>query len=530
MNEIPPIPFIQYPQFQSSDLVFCLQISTLSGYFPGPFSGKSFIPISDIPFHYSTKSDALIQCSKFLFESEVCEKFLETKPENWNRLILHHSNRRPFQFLLDLSNSFPHEFTPKWFSSKEKSEEGLKKDLCLHPCEALIHQLFHSEIQKVLNQQTEWNTYHRLPVLYILLSARINQEKRIISNYSSNLSWRDQWKNILLSLSRINQPFGYRVAILLGCDLVHDFEGQIARKIINIILETSLQNHYCLTDSNLREVIFFVLKSFSQDLLEKEHICWESTPLLDFRQFLANLLYYHFSQSKMQEKELQNNMSCNFDKLIKNILFHIEEKNLDFDTQTLIEKQKSINDSIRSDIHEAFNIAEKIKSSTQKQGYFSFLSQTTQLSILYQDSTLDFYFKSHHQPLQDLISSCDQMIKFYNNKKFAFNALNTLHKEFPEIDRNNLSFDEFAQFQIHISYLSPIISAIKLFTPFFVPLSSHIFNHSFSSDPLLLNTFSSSDAHDFNLLVEEHKGNFIVELFRLKTFQVIQLILFVIMK
>jgi hypothetical protein len=506
----PSLSFIQFPHFFPSDLISCIQFSTTSGSFNGPFHNiPNFSKLNSSP-RVSSIREALIICSQILFDEKHSKKLSETDPKEWSKIQFPSSNGKLFQQLCEISNNFPPEYFPKWFPTKETSGEELKRELCEHPGQALVHQFFSFEFQQVFNQQKEWNLNQRLSVLYVLLRARILQEEKYFRDPSptriQHFSWKEQWKSVLLSIPRNSNLFGYRVSILLGSDLVDDLEAKIARKMLNQIINIPLQVQEYLQETNLHQLIFSAMKSFSQNLLENSSVSWDSTPLLNIPQFLMYYIYLHFSRTSHYNSMFQHNLSQSFGNLTSDIINKINSLRNPFNTQELIKKNDEIVQSINSDIDKAKDIAKNIVDSISgsKRVYSN---QITQLSILYNDGTLDFYFKNHSDQLQNLKRNCNEILQHCNPKEYKQHQkiCQDILEEYPEFSLN-FQYSHFTcdPLKVSISNIHQLNKCIKKIIPFFLPLNPMIFNQP-SLPPIICNGSStSSNVDEFNILVGEH--------------------------
>jgi hypothetical protein len=167
------LTFLKFPTFKATDCDSCRGYSTHSGSFPGRFNDETWTQTQDI--------------LKF---SELCQSY----------------------------NS------PQWLISPDANDCDIKEVLRFRLREGLTLQKFLMEFRSAFNEQRRlWENGHCLSVLFILLRGRAIQEEQI--TYISKSSWKSRWTSILLSVPAAKlrrKPFGYRVALLLGCELVND--------------------------------------------------------------------------------------------------------------------------------------------------------------------------------------------------------------------------------------------------------------------------------------------------------------------
>jgi hypothetical protein len=92
------------------------------------------------------------------------------------------------------------------------------------------------------------------------------------------------------------KPFGFRVAILLECDLIDDLDSVISRKIFNYLIALPTDFQQTLNHTHLQKYLFDEMENYLKLILEKEHPPIQSTSLLDvstfFRIICLSMLYF----------------------------------------------------------------------------------------------------------------------------------------------------------------------------------------------------------------------------------------------
>jgi hypothetical protein len=248
------------------------------------------------------------------------------------------------------------------------------------------------------------------------------------------------------------------------------------------------------------------MKSLSEHLLEEEHVSWNSIALLDLSKFLSNYLYQHFHHKLTLEiSSYRNNLIVKFDELISDIIQVINHQSISFNYEQLKEKQNIIYKLINSDISHISELASDIIKSIQNTYSFD---QVPRLSILYDDSTLDFYFQHNSEYLNSLISVCHDFLNFLKTENFknSYKICNFLVSQFVKFDVNDWFKLNHEIINITPDNINLIFKYIQDFIPFFIPLNSKIFNQITFSNHLYSNkSISLSGVNKFNILFGEHQ-------------------------
>ncbi|KAA6391797.1 MAG: hypothetical protein EZS28_012676 [Streblomastix strix] len=266
-----------------------------------------------------------------------------------------------------------------------------------------------------------------------------------------------------------NKPFGYRIANLLGCNLIEDNEAQIARSVINTILHISNTSQNILDDFGLDKPIFLSIKEYVERLLVEEIVPLETTPLIDIQTALA------FGNQ-------------------------IAQWIVDAGQKLIIKAQNSFNDAIE--------VAKMIK--LERSGLFFY---SLRLRCLCEDNRLDGYFSEQESSafnnLQDI---CKKFMEYYQqtvDESFA-QAYDNFKRQFPNIEifskqrGQNSLFREGMIIGVKIvpQQIRSIIPAILMFIPLFAPID---FNRTrnLRIDPTIIvrNEDQSIIGKDFNALI-----------------------------
>jgi hypothetical protein len=94
-------------------------------------------------------------------------------------------------------------------------------------------------IRRLINEKC--SGHHRMSILFVLLRARSRQEESPTARYSicqQTSRWQSRMRSMLLdvNLHREKRRYSYRIANLLGCELIDDPEAHIARLAFDQIL------------------------------------------------------------------------------------------------------------------------------------------------------------------------------------------------------------------------------------------------------------------------------------------------------
>jgi hypothetical protein len=205
-------------------------------------------------------------------------------------------------------------------------------------------------------------------------------------------------------------------------------------------------------------------------------------------------------------------MSQKFSQLISNILQVNEKEPFLPNTHFLIEKQINITNSINNDISKAYEFANTINNSIPR--FFRNFRKPPVISYLYKDNTLDKYFKSHPDFLDNLKLSCDYFLNTYNNNSFQNNFqicnylistignLSSIYNFQPKFEISNIFCNSFISNIVNSYNICEIVEFTKEFLPFFISLNPQVFNQiPYSSSLHLQESLFILSSNNFNILL-----------------------------
>ncbi|KAA6381216.1 MAG: hypothetical protein EZS28_023257, partial [Streblomastix strix] len=536
------IKFIQFPTLQPIDLLSCIQLTTSSGTFSGPLVQTLQYNHQNIEnFEPLNEKEALLKCAELLKGKDLRKQLEKKEIQQWNALIPYDQTDQILRRLVKISEEIKQQqFQPKWLIDPDSDIETLKLELSKNPGQGIAYQKYPTEYKQALIAKNEWENKRRLPILFILLGifARNEEMQQEYQINNHNFSWEDRFHSILLQLDRKNQPFEYRIALLLGCELIKDIETQIARSVISTILRNSNPSRKILEQSGLDNPILLSIKKYVEKLLEIEKVPLETTPLIDLHTAFVYLILKELEEGKKKEQielEEKNNRNRNlFIVALQDLIIDIQkwliqkerEKNNKSKKQSnsnpikkeedLIEKTQWIKDAGQKIIEKAQNsyedaleVARMIK--LERSGYFS--TGPFRLYCICKDDKLDEYFSEYaYLPYRNLEDKSKQFIvNFSKSSDDPFTlACDDFKRQFPDIENlsrqrsENSLFRERVTKQVKIIpyQIRYIIPAIKQFIPLFVPLSQEQTRLiPIDYDIIIKNENNSVIGKDFNALI-----------------------------
>ncbi|KAA6402261.1 MAG: hypothetical protein EZS28_002207, partial [Streblomastix strix] len=303
------VNFIQFPPFQPVDLLSCIQFTTVSGTFSGPFTqSNNYNPQTIGNFIPQNTKEALLKCAELLKGKDLRNKLENKEIQQWNTFIPNDNTGQIFRRLLKISEEIKQQqFQPEWLLDPDSDINTLKRELSKNPGIGIAYQKYPAEYKQALISKSEWENKRRLSIYYILLLAFTNQNQTPKLQNQFHQTWEDKLHTKLLQLDRRNKPFGYRIANLLECNLIEDNEAKIARSVINTILHISNISQNTLNNFGLDKPILISIQEYVERLLVEEKVPLETTPLIDIQTALAYETYAQkYDDFKRQFPNIEN--------------------------------------------------------------------------------------------------------------------------------------------------------------------------------------------------------------------------------
>ncbi|KAA6359197.1 MAG: hypothetical protein EZS28_045276, partial [Streblomastix strix] len=325
------VNFIQFPSFQPVDLLSCIQFTTASGTFSGPFvQSIDYSPFNIGNFIPQNTKEALLKCAELLKGKDMRNKLEKKELNQWNTFFPYDKAGQILRRLLRISEEIKQQqFQTEWLLDPDSDTQTLKFELC------------------------------RFPGLGIAYQKR-------------------------------NKPFGYRIANLLDCYLIEDNEAQIARSVINSILQTSFKSRSILDQYGLDKPILLSIKEYVTRLFGDEKVPLETTPLIDVQTALACLVLKKLEDEKTKEQiDIFQRNSQNRTLLIislQDLLIDIQKCMEEAEkTQWIRDAGQKLIDKAQNNMHDALEVAMNIK--LEWSGWFS--NGFLRLKCLCDDDRLD---------------------------------------------------------------------------------------------------------------------------------------------
>jgi MoxR-like ATPase len=539
--------YLQFPDFQPSDLVICLQLTTPSGTFPGPFASKSLVKL-DEDSNVRSVQQALMICAGLLGLPEARDRISKAADSSqWFSSL--RSEENPLRQLWDMSNGFGRFENPEWLISPEADPLELKRVLGLRPGEGLVQKKFPNEFRQAVNEKGAWDTQGRLSILFILLRARAFQEER---TEPRSQSWKDRWHSELLSpdLDREHRPFGYRVANLLGCDLVEDSEARVAGLLFDVILSyenrrvgvdghrgqwppdpgrayrgagvgnldrraggDSQQVSAVLQKNKLDVFLFSEMRRYLKLLLDQEAVPLQDSPLIDLSGFFARTVYAHFKRLfQIDEKKCttQYEPFCqefrsSFSGLVADIKKWLTRQGKERNLPAFTARVKTLQAQIDSGIEGAVDLA--------KQARFVMVGgvigwRKRRLELLATDDTLDDYFARSGDRCTQFLNASKDLADIYKPAQDlgSKQALDCFLTHFPDLHRSHDASSALNPGEINDSRenIEILIQTIKLFTPFFACIKPRE-PRTLSRPIRVSKPVAAAYSQEFNILIGEHQ-------------------------
>ncbi|KAA6381049.1 MAG: hypothetical protein EZS28_023424, partial [Streblomastix strix] len=362
--------------------------------------------------------------------------------------------------------------------------------------------------------------------------------ERVVDSFSHLLEQAKEGQKLNKEdINQLNKHFGYRLALLLDCNLIEDNEAQIARSVINIIFHISNISRSTLDDFGLDKPILLSIKEYVERLLVEEKVPLETTPLIDLQTALALLILKELKEGKTKEQSdliQRNNRNRNLliislqDLIvgIQNWLIQKEREknnkskkkkysNSILEEEDLRDKTQWIRDAGQKLIEKAQNsyedTLEVARMSKLEYNYHTFWNY--RLRCLCDDYRLDGYFSEYGCPdYRNLQDKCKQFIVSFSKSsdETYTKAYDDFKRQFPNFEilsrehEQNSLFKKSMITEVRIvpSQVNNIIPAIKKFIPLFAPLD---YNHTrnLRIDPTITvrNEDQTVIGKDFNALI-----------------------------
>jgi hypothetical protein len=237
--------------------------------------------------------------------------------------------------------------------------------------------------------------------LFILLRARAIQEEQTTS---PSPWWKSRWQSIPRSVPiprRRGKPFGYQLALLLGCELVDDPEVTIAHLILRQIFTWEWQASQIFLKNGLDKFLFNEMESYLNALLDQEMVDLVHLPFLDFRTHLASATIRHFRTIRSDK---QRRWMAQYDPLKENLVKSLEDMLSDV-SRWLTNRRSAVSEELdrygrelkscltAPGIKNALHFAKSIH--LEKVHFWKFWSSGRRLRVLGSTDALDEYFEQN---------------------------------------------------------------------------------------------------------------------------------------